>query len=194
METTHHSLSRPDCNTTAGVPHFTLRTAVSAIPFVSDLCGVDVQWFQDNSSQDLPNSEEFVSVNDFELPRRHQEIHGTSLSSSGSPEKFLFYSGRIVPIELPYLAPQQRIDDCYVISHPSLRTLWSAFITSPKFSAWGTPVPSRLLQEALVIFVFKEISPFRSFGKWEKCCVYSVPLFLTALKAIHEKNWKCLDP
>ena len=33
-------------------------TALSAIPFVSDLCGVDVQWFQDNSSQDLPNSKE----------------------------------------------------------------------------------------------------------------------------------------
>ena len=37
---------------------FTLRTALSAIPSVSDLCGVDVQWFQGNSSQDLPNSKE----------------------------------------------------------------------------------------------------------------------------------------
>ena len=43
---------------TAEVPSFTLRTALSAIPFVSDLCGVDVQWFQDNSSQDMPNSKE----------------------------------------------------------------------------------------------------------------------------------------
>ena len=37
---------------------FTLRTALSAIPFVSDLCGVDVQWFQERSSQALPNSDE----------------------------------------------------------------------------------------------------------------------------------------
>ena len=30
-------------NNTADVPSFTLRTALSAIPFVSDLCGVNVQ-------------------------------------------------------------------------------------------------------------------------------------------------------
>ena len=40
------------------VPSFTLRTALSAIPFVSDLCGVDVQRFQERSSQALPNSGE----------------------------------------------------------------------------------------------------------------------------------------
>ena len=34
---------QPDCNNTAEVPSFTQRTALSAIPFVSDLCGVDVQ-------------------------------------------------------------------------------------------------------------------------------------------------------
>ena len=40
---------------------------------------------------------------------------GTSLGSSGSPGKFLFYTGMIVSIELPNLVPQQRIDDYYVI-------------------------------------------------------------------------------
>ena len=55
----HLGLSfRPDCSNTADVPSFTRRTALSAIPFVSDLCGVDVQWFQERSSQDLPNSKE----------------------------------------------------------------------------------------------------------------------------------------
>ena len=58
MESARHSLSRPDCNSTADVPYFTLRTALSAIPLVSDLCGVDVQGFQEKSSQDLPNSKE----------------------------------------------------------------------------------------------------------------------------------------
>ena len=33
-----------------------------------------------------------------------------------------------------------------------------------KFSALGTTVPARLLQEALVVFVFKQISQFGSFG------------------------------
>ena len=34
---------KPGCNISADVPSFTLRTALSAIPFVSDLCAVDVQ-------------------------------------------------------------------------------------------------------------------------------------------------------
>ena len=33
----------PIANSTADVPSFTLRTALSAIPLVSDLCGVEVQ-------------------------------------------------------------------------------------------------------------------------------------------------------
>ena len=66
--------SRPDCNDTADVPSFTLRTALSAIPFVSDPCGVDVQWFQENSLQDFPKFQGFVSVNDFRLPIRLQEL------------------------------------------------------------------------------------------------------------------------
>ena len=37
-----------DCNSTAAVPSLTLRTALSPIPFVSDLCGVDVQWWADS--------------------------------------------------------------------------------------------------------------------------------------------------
>ena len=45
----------------------------------------------------------------------------------------------------------------------SLRTLWSAVIQSPKCSALGTTVPARLLQEALVIFVFKQKSQFGSY-------------------------------
>ena len=47
----------------------------------------------------------------------------------------------------------------------SLGTLWSAVIKSPKLSALDTTALARLLQEALVIFVFKHISQFGSFGK-----------------------------
>ena len=45
------------------MPSFTLRTALSAIPFVSDQCGVDVQF----------------SVNDFRLPIWLQELLQASL-------------------------------------------------------------------------------------------------------------------
>ena len=48
----------------------------------------------------------------------------------------------------------------------SLRILWFAVIKSPKFSARGTTVPVRLLQEALVNSAFKQISQFGAFGKW----------------------------
>ena len=57
MECADQFSSRPDYDT-ADVPSFTLRTALPAIPFVSDLCGVDVQRFQERSSQALPNSKE----------------------------------------------------------------------------------------------------------------------------------------
>ena len=50
IESVDHSSSRPDSNSTADGPSFTPRTALSAIPFVS---GLDAQWFQDISSQDL---------------------------------------------------------------------------------------------------------------------------------------------
>ena len=40
---------------------------------------------------------------------------GTSLGSSGSPEKILFYTGTTVSTVLPNLVPQRRIDDCCAI-------------------------------------------------------------------------------
>ena len=43
MESAHQLSLRPDYNNTAEVPSFTLRIALSAIPLVSDRCGVDVQ-------------------------------------------------------------------------------------------------------------------------------------------------------
>ena len=58
MESAQQFSFRIDCNNTAEVPSISLRTALSAIPFVSDLCGVDVQWFQERSSKALPNSTE----------------------------------------------------------------------------------------------------------------------------------------
>ena len=39
----------------------------------------------------------------------------TSLGSSGSPDKFLIYMGRIVTTALPNLVPPRHIDDCYAI-------------------------------------------------------------------------------
>ena len=57
-ESAHHFSSKPECNNTTDVPSFILCTALSAIPFVSDRWRVDIQWFHDRPSQDLPNSNE----------------------------------------------------------------------------------------------------------------------------------------
>ena len=151
-----------DCNSTADVPSFTLRAAPSAIPFVCDLCGVDVQWFQERSSQALPNSKQlsvymtlgfhFGSKNfckllsvswEVFLLHGYDWIHWVAKSCTTTAYRWLFRD-----------------------SHPSLTILWSAAIKSPKFSALVTTVPVRLLHGALVILVLWQISQFRSLGKW----------------------------
>ena len=64
---------------------------------------------------------------------------------------------------------------------------------SPKFTARGTAVRVRFLQEALVILVLKQTLQFRSFGEVSKNAVLTRYHFLlAALKVIHEKNWKRL--
>ena len=101
--------SRPDYNCTAEVPSFTLRTALSAIPLVSDRCGVDVQWF---SRRDLHML--------CQIPRNCQckwllvsfRVPGTFASSFVFPEKFLFCTGTTGSIGWPSPAPRLHIDDC----------------------------------------------------------------------------------
>ena len=72
------------------------------------------------------------------------------------------YEYRACPVPLSTTAYRSLSRD----SLSSVRIWWSAVVTSPTCSALGTTVPVRLLQEALVIFVLKQISQFRSFGKW----------------------------
>ena len=80
MESAHQFSSRPDCNNTAEVPSFTLRTALSAIPFVSDL------WCRRTM---IPGKiftifskfHGIVSVNDFRFPIWLQELLQASLGA-----------------------------------------------------------------------------------------------------------------
>ena len=77
-------------------------------------------------------------------------------------------------------------------SQLSLRTLWSAVIKSPNFSARGAAPPIRLLHGALVILVLLQISQFRSLEIEYKHCAYPNPhvSWMWALKILHEKNWR----
>ena len=63
------------------------------------------------------------------------------------------------------------LDSC-----PSLRTLWSAIVKTPNFSAQGRTSPVRLLQRAFVFLVLKQTSQSRSFGEWVNASSVSLPL------------------
>ena len=185
MESAHHFPSRPDCNSTVDVPSLILRTALSAIPLVSDLCGVDVEWLQERSSQDLPNSRELslwmtsgflvgsknfwklfcVSLEVFVL-HGYDCIHCVAKSCTTTAYRWLFRD-----------------------SHPSLRILWSAVIKTPKYSDLGTTVPVRFLQGSpctlgsqadIAISVLREVR--------KNAVPYTIPLLLAALKVTHEKK------
>ena len=168
MESVNQFSSRPDCNNTAVIPSFTLRTALSVIRFFL-IFGADVQWFQERSSQTLSNSKElsvwmtlgflFGSTNFCQLfcvswevfiLHGYDWIHWVTKSCTTTAYRWLFRD-----------------------SQTSLRTLWSAVIKSQKFSAWGTAPPILLLHGTFVIFILWLISQFRSFGKWVwTLCLY----------------------
>ena len=119
----------------------------AAIPLVSDLCGVDVQWFQVYSSQAFSNFLGVVSVNDFWFPRWLQEL---CVSFFLLPEKILFYMCMIVSTVLPRLALPQRIDDCCE-THNFHRELCDRLLTNhQKFSARCMAEPVRFLRKELL--------------------------------------------
>ena len=129
------------------------------MPFVSDRWCVDIRWFHHRSSQIFPNFNElsvwitfaflataretflncFVSCEVFVLPREDL-IHWVARSWTTKAYRWL---------SLDSLA--------------SLKTLWSAVIKSPNFSARSKAVPVLLLQGILVILVPKHTSQFRFF-------------------------------
>ena len=73
----------------------TLRTALSAIPLVSDLCGVDVQWVPGKICTSFAEFQGIVSVNGFKFPIGFQEVLQTSLGFLWS---FVFARIRLDPL------------------------------------------------------------------------------------------------
>ena len=71
---------------------------LSAIPFLSDLCGVEVQGFQENSFTSIAKFQGIVSVNDFWFPGRLQELFLALLCFLRS---CLFTWVRLYPLRYP---------------------------------------------------------------------------------------------
>ena len=108
------------------------------------------------------------------------------------PEKFLFYTGRIVTTELPNLVPQQRIDDCCVIHFLHWELCDPRLSNHPNFPLWA-----RLYQYVFCkkLLLFSSSSRCRNLGPSESACRHHaypepVPLLLAAPLVIHEKSWE----
>ena len=131
-------------------------------------CSVDVQWFQERSSQALPNAKELYVWNDFMLPIRLQECLQAPLCFL----KFLFCTDPTGSIGWPSPAPRLRIDDCFEM-HILHWVLCDLLLSSHQ--SFQHEVQLRhcvFCTKPFVILVFWQTSQFRSFGKWEKHCVY----------------------
>ena len=162
MESAHHSLSRPDCNSTADVPSFTLRAALSQQSHLFPICVVSTY---NDSSKDLQKLCQIPKNCECKWPQASYSAPRTFANSFVFPEKFLFCADTTGSIGWPSNAQRLHIDDCFEIHNLHWEILWSAVDKSPKFSARSTTLPIRPLHGALVILVLWQISQFRSFGK-----------------------------
>ena len=163
----HHFSSNPDCSNTAEVPSFTLRTALSAMPFVSDRRGVEVRWFHDRSSEDLPNFKEMSVWITFGLCDGSRNFLWTLFVSC---EVFFFCTDKIESIEWQDLELRQRTRDSSVIHLPR------GGLCDPSLSSHQTFLLEVELRQC--VFCKKPLSYWfaswlRNFGLLEseyKCC------------------------
>ena len=161
IEPAHHFSSKPDCNNCAVVPSFTLRTALSAMPFVSERWGFQVRWFQDKTSHAFPNSIELSVYSSVRSVRRLQEFWHTFLRFVW---RFCFIRIRLNPLSGK------------ILYHDSVLVIVSGFTSFNEDFVVGRyqvtklfcTRPVRLLEGAFAFLVLKQTSQFRSFGKWVK--------------------------
>ena len=159
----------------------TLRAALSTIPFVSDLFGVDVQWFQERSSQTLPYYKELSRINVMTL-RFLSGLKELLTSFFEFPVKFLFCTDALGSIGWPSPAPCLHIWWLFRDLQLSLRTLWSAVVKSPNISARGAGSAQCVFCAGLLWFWSSGRS--RNFGPWGnkyKHCAYTNPRRLLSM-------------
>ena len=111
IATAFHRTSTPFF--TADIPSKTLRTTLSAMPFVSDRWSVEVRRFHDNHRIcQIPMNGQCQWLSAFPTARE------TSENSFPSLEKFLFCTDKIGYIDWLNLAPRLSIGDCFEIHLP----------------------------------------------------------------------------
>ena len=150
--------SRPSCNNTANVPSFTSFS--NTIRLRTVWCGSTM--IPGEIFTGFAKFQGIVNANDFKLPIRLQELLQAPLCLLKSFVLHGYDWIHWVAKSCTTTAYRWLFRD----SQPSLRTLWSAVIKSPKFSARGTAPPMRFLHGPLVILVLWQISQFGSSGKW----------------------------
>ena len=112
MESAYQFLSRPDCNNTAEVPSFTLRTALSSIPFVFLSVWCRRTMIPGKIFTGFAKFPGTASVNDFRFPIWLEELlQGPFVF----PEKVLFCKDMTGSIGWSSPAPRLHMDDCFEI-------------------------------------------------------------------------------
>ena len=155
---------------TTEVPSFSLRTALSAIPFVSGRWIVDVKWFQGNSSQALPNSKELSVWTTFGL----QELLQALLCFLRSFLRFTwvgFY---------PLCSRVQYHDSVSMMAFPTAReTFENSFPSPEKFSFYTCTIVSmewlRSCTTTAYLWLFRDSPP--SLTNFVICCCQVTELF-----------------
>ena len=188
MESARHISSMPDCNSTAEVTAVILRAALSATPFVSDRWGW-LQWFQDNSSQALPNSRRNCQCAWLSAWLSAWE---TFVNSFSFPEKIWFCTNVIATMS------------SQILYHDCVPLIVSRFtIFSKNFVICCYPVTKLFCSKYLITCAFSARSPYdfgpltdfaiSVFREVKKCCDCPIP-FLSNVpdEAVHERCLRVL--
>ena len=147
----------------ADVPSFTLRTALSAMPFVSDRWGV-VKF--DNSMINLHKMCKIPMNCQCKWLSAFLTARGTFVNCFPSPVKSLFCTDRTEPTEWQDLEQRQRIGDCLLIRIPHWGLCDRPLSSHQTFLLQVELRQCVFCKEPLSFWVRKQTSQFRSFGKW----------------------------
>ena len=200
MESVQHFSSNSNCNNTADVLSFTLRTALTAKPFVSDRWGVEIRWFHDEFSLKICQSPVTCQQMNFHFSdgsRKFVELCSISW-------KFLSCTGTTESIEWLNLASRLSIDDCFethvppnwrillwsrwnrmTFNHCSKRNYWPFEWLSKSPFIRNFPVCQEVLKTLQIATAFLRIRPPYFIQAWlQQCSIH--PFFHSAYRSFNK--------
>ena len=182
IESAQHFSPKPDRNNTTYIVSFILRTALAAMPFVSDRWCVEIRWFHDKSSV-FSKFQQIVFVHGFRLFRR---LGKSFVNFFPSLEKFSFCMEDWIQW-VTNLVPRLRIGDFFEVHHPHWG-LFDLLVSSHQISL--LEVLNHLFAFCKEPLYFWFACKFRNFGLSGceyKYCAYQMPFLYDVPNLSHEK-------